>query len=104
MNVVNHIDLDHRIKSIHSTSRRQVVKGRGIVTATAAIPQLRVHNESSNTKKVWKVLFDSGSDGDIAFIKKSEKASIDTCIHDSILRDGKPVMISLKLTRLDTLN
>ena len=54
-----------------------MVKGRGIITATLAIPQLRVHNESTNTEKVWKVLFDSGSDGDIAFIRKSEKASID---------------------------
>ena len=27
--------------NVHSTSRQQVVKGRGITTATAAIPQLR---------------------------------------------------------------
>ena len=66
--------------NIHSTSRRQVVKGRGITTATAAIPQLRGKIESA--KKVWKVLFDSGSDGDIAFIKRSDKASID--MHDRL--------------------
>ena len=53
------------------------MNGRGYATATAAIPQLKDTSESSNTKKVWKVLFDSGSDGDIAFIKKSEKACID---------------------------
>jgi len=53
-----------------------VVKGRGYATATPAIPQLR-EIESHKLKKVWKVLFDSGSDGDIAFIKKSEKASIE---------------------------
>jgi len=52
------------------------VKGRGYATATPAIPQLR-ETESPKQKKVWKVLFDSGSDGDIAFIKKSEKASIE---------------------------
>ena len=52
-----------------------MVKGRGIITATAAIPQLRKTNESTN--RVWKVLFDSGSDGDIAFIRRSQKSSID---------------------------
>jgi hypothetical protein len=62
---------------IHSTSRRQVVKGRGRQSATAAVPQLREHTESSKQRKVWKVLFDSGSDGDIAFIHKSNKASIE---------------------------
>jgi hypothetical protein len=51
-----------------------VVKGRGVTTATAAIPQLKGKNQPN---KVWKVLFDSGSDGDIAFIRKSDKASID---------------------------
>ena len=66
--------------NIHSTSRRQVVKGRSITTAMAAIPQLRGKIESA--KKVWKVLFDSGSDGDIAFIKRSDKASID--MHDQL--------------------
>jgi len=66
--------------NIHSTSRRQVVKGRGLTTATAAIPQLKGKIESS--KRVWKVLLDSGSDGDIAFIKSSEKASID--MHDRL--------------------
>ena len=77
INIVNNNDHLVKSRSIHSTSRRNVVKGRGIITATLAIPQLREHNESSKTKKVWKVLFDSGSDGDIAFIRKSEKASID---------------------------
>ena len=77
INIVNNNDHLVESRSIHSTSRRHVVKGRGIITATLAIPQLRAHNESSKTKKVWKVLFDSGSDGDIAFIRKSEKASID---------------------------
>ena len=54
-----------------------MVKGRGRQSATAALPQLREHTVSSKQKKVWKVLFDSGSDGDIAFIHKSNKASIE---------------------------
>ena len=61
--------------NINSTSRRQVVKGRGITSAMAAIPQLRVRIEPS--KRVRKVLLDSRSDRDIAFIKISDKASID---------------------------
>ena len=69
-------DINHTTKYNHSISRRKVVKGRGYATATAAIPQLK-HTESSKSKKVWKVLFDSGLDGDIAFIRKSERASID---------------------------
>jgi len=52
------------------------VKGRGFATATTAIPQLK-HTESTNLKKVWRVLFDSGSDGDIAFLHKSDKSCID---------------------------
>ena len=50
------------------------MKGRGITTAMAAIPQLR---GKESAKKVWRVLFDSGSDRDIAFIKRSDKSSID---------------------------
>ena len=50
------------------------MKGRGITTAMAAIPQLRGKIESS--KRVWTIIFDSGSDGDISFIKTSDKASI----------------------------
>jgi hypothetical protein len=54
------------------------VKGRGITTATAAIPQLRSNQpESSNNKVVWRVLFDSGSDGDMIFLKRSERHTID---------------------------
>ena len=59
-------------------SCQQVVKGRGIITAMSAIPQLKGSKESF--KKIWKVPFDSGSDGDIAFIRKSKKASIDVHI------------------------
>ena len=50
------------------------MKGRGANTATTSMPQLKGKNQ---TEKVWKVLFDSGSDGDIAFIRKSDKSSID---------------------------
>ena len=88
-----------------------MVKGRGVITATYAIPQLRVQNESSNTEKVWKVLFDSGSDGDIAFIRKSEKASIDmhTRLHpqrwktsNGIFETNKVGNIQLTLPRFST--
>ena len=72
----SNINYNNCEKAIHSTSRRQVVKGRGNQSATAAIPQLRENAESPKQKKVWKVLFDSGSDGDIAFIYKRDKASI----------------------------
>ena len=51
-----------------------MVKGRGITTAMAAIPQPKGKNQPN---KVWKVLFDSGSDGDIASIRESKKSSID---------------------------
>ena len=88
---------DRPIKRIHSTSRRQVVKGRGYATATPAIPQLR-ETESPKQKKVWKMLFDSGSDGDIAFIKKSKKHSL-KCRIDFIFKGGRPVMVSSKLIR-----
>ena len=54
-----------------------MVKGRGCQTnSKSAIPQLRENSESPKQKKVWKVLFDSGSDGDIAFIYLSDKSSI----------------------------
>ena len=103
INIVNNNDHLVKSRSIHSTSRRNVVKGRGIIIATLAIPQLRENNESSKTKKVWKVLFDSGSDGDIASIRKSEKHPL-ICINDNIHNGGKPVMASLRPTKLGTCN
>ena len=59
--------------NIHSTSHQHVVKGRGVTIAMAVIPQLKGKNQPS---KLWKVLFDSVSDGDIVFIRKSEESSI----------------------------
>ena len=71
INVVNQTNINH------STSHRKVVKGQGITTATAAIPQLRsTKPESSNNNVVWRVLFDSGSDGDIVFLKQSKRHTI----------------------------
>ena len=52
-----------------------MTKGGGITTVSSVILQLKYNIESF--KRVQKVLFGSGSDGDIAFIRKSEKASID---------------------------
>ena len=76
INVVNHTNSTND-RTCHSTSRRKVVKGRGIVTAVSAIPQLRSDKTESTKHKVWKVLLDSGSDGDIVFIKRSERHTID---------------------------
>ena len=54
-----------------------MVKGRGISTAVSAIPQLRSNKTVSTKNKIWKVLLDSGSDGDIVFIKRSERHTLD---------------------------
>ena len=68
---------------IHSTSRHKVVKSQYITTATSTIHQLRVTKpESSNNNVVWRVLFDSGSDGDIIFLKISERHTID--VHNRV--------------------
>ena len=68
---------------IHSTSRHKVVKSQYTTTATSTIHQLRVTKpESSNNNVVWRVLFDSGSDGDIIFLKISERHTID--VHNRV--------------------
>ena len=43
-------NLSHTSKSIHSTSRNKVVKGRGFATATLAIPTLQYTESSSKIK------------------------------------------------------
>ena len=88
-----------------------MVKGRGNQSATAAIPQLRENAESPKPKKVWKVLFDSGSDGDIAFIYKSDKSSIKMQnrlhpqrwkISNGILKTNMVGVINLTLPKFST--
>ena len=72
INVVNLTNI------IHSTSCCKVVTGQGITTATSAIPQLRsIKPESSDNSVVWRVLFDSGSDGNLIFLKRSKRHTID---------------------------
>ena len=51
-----------------------MTKGKGIITSMSTIPQLKGNIWSS--KRVWKVLFDPGTDDDIVFIKRSKKVSI----------------------------
>ena len=86
------------------------MKGRGYATATPAIPQLR-EIESHKLKKVWDVLFDSDSDGEIAFIKKSEKASIEmqNRLHpqrwktsNGVFKTNKVGVINLTLPKFST--
>ena len=64
------------LRQCHAT----VIKGEGRVTATTAAPYLKnkqgVVQQPHN--KIWRVLFDSGSDGDIVFIPKSKKYMLNT--------------------------
>ena len=85
--------------NIHSTSHRQVVKGRGITTATAAIPQLRGKIESS--KKYGKYYLIP----DLTVILRSSKDLIKhplTCITDFIHGGGRPAMVFLRPLKLVT--
>ena len=76
--------------NIHPTSRQHVMKGRGITTSTAAIPQQKGKNQPN---KVWKVLFDSRSDGDILHSLENQKKHLLTCIPDFICKGRRPVMV-----------
>ena len=72
INVINPTNI------INSISRHKVAKGLGITTAKSAIPQLRsIKPESSNNNVVWRVIFDSESDGDIIFLKQSARHKLD---------------------------
>jgi hypothetical protein len=46
---------------------KDLVKGNGLHTAVCAIPKFR-SKRAENSKIVWKVLLDSGSDGNLLFI------------------------------------
>ena len=50
------------------------VIGRGTVTCVVAIPQFS--SRSLSQRCVYRVLLDSGSDGDLAFIRKGMKESV----------------------------
>ena len=62
--------------------KSKVVRGEGIRTAIAGIPMFTKSNKKSrrrksdknnkqqSAKRVWRVLLDSGSDGDLVFVRK----------------------------------
>ena len=61
--------------------KSKVVRGNGIRTAIAGIPMITKSNKKSrrksdtkykqqSAKRVWRVLLDSGSDGDLLFVRK----------------------------------
>ena len=57
-----------------------VVKGKGRVTANVAAPFLKGKGDHfwQEPDKVWWVLFDSGSDGDIVFVTKAQGKRLNT--------------------------
>ena len=70
-------DLHHNtvpIKVVDKTLmmlQKKIVKGKGNMSTVVGIPLPRSRNNTA--KKVWRVLLDSGSDGDLLFAHKSEK-------------------------------
>ena len=53
--------------------QKQVVKGNGISATIVAIPK---HKSSKKSKDLWRVLLDSGSDGDLLFIHRDSNKNI----------------------------
>jgi hypothetical protein len=53
----------------------KVVEGKGIVAVAAAIP---IHRDGRKPKRAWRVLLDSGSDGNLIFLKTTDVKSINT--------------------------
>ena len=52
---------------------KNFVNGNGIAAVAAAIP---VYRDGREPKRAWRVLPDSGSDGDLIFIKSADVKSI----------------------------
>ena len=53
----------------------KVVKGVGTCSTVAAVPQL-IKFDKQTAKRVWRVLLDSGSDGDLLFVHRANKERI----------------------------
>ena len=51
---------------------KNIIKGNGIAGVAAAIP---VFGDGRMPKRAWRVLLDSGSDGDLIFIKSADVKS-----------------------------
>ena len=84
--------------NIHSISRQQMVNGRGITTATAAIPQLRGKESAKKYGKYFLI-------PDLMVILRSSKDLIKhplTCMTDFIRRGGRPAMVFLRPIKLVT--
>ena len=54
--------------------KRKVVRGTGMVTSVPAI--LYTKDKRTQSKRVLRVLLDSGSDGDLLFVKEGDKSPI----------------------------
>ena len=52
---------------------KTVAKGDGIAAVAVAIP---IHRDGRQPKRAWRVLLDSGSDGDLIFTKNAEVKNI----------------------------
>ena len=63
------------VKNLHSLQNR-VRKGHGAVTSVAAVPKFLLNNK--RVKRVYRVLLDSGSDGDLLFVRSGTKECIPT--------------------------
>jgi hypothetical protein len=57
-------------KTTLTTLQNKITKGEGIMSTIAGIPLYANHRKYA--KNVWRVLLDSGSEGDILFIHKSQ--------------------------------
>jgi len=68
---ISGVDTSNR-KEIFSTLRKQVTKGGGKPRKTVSVCLPLFDSKSTNEKHALKILFDSGSEGNIAFLKKKQ--------------------------------
>ena len=81
------------IKFVNQSSNKQskVVTGVGTCSTICAVPQLLKHG-AQYAKRVWRVLLDSGSDGDLLFVHPSYKERIPQKERFH-LKNGKRLMV-----------
>jgi len=78
--------------------QKKIVKGVGISTSVVAIPQLIKRGEQT-AKRIWRVLLDSGSDGDLLFVHPRNKEYTYRPKNDPIIRGGLRQMVPLRQQR-----
>ena len=63
-----------RTKEAHATIRERIIRGKGLKTVAVASPiyAKQGSTKSKDSERIYRVLLDSGSDGDIAFITEEE--------------------------------